>query len=148
MARFDSFLTELVDGVAAQIITTVPDIPYFYDSTGAAYPAGKLGLYRDRTPETAYPTVTISAYETPGSVDTFVAVQFKICSKDPRESDAITADLRACFHHRYGGMLGSVKTGYSERTSGTTLPQDTMGRGVRTENYLFRVDWPNLNHPA
>lgn len=148
MPRFDSFLTEFVEGVAAHIIATVPDIPYFYDASGAAYPSGKLGLYRDRTPEITYPTVTITAYETPAPVDTFVAVQFKICSKDPRESDAISADLRACFAHRYGGMLGSVKTEYSQRESGTVLPQDTVGRGVRTENYQFRVYWPNLNNPA
>lgn len=147
MPRFDSFLTELVEGIAGHIIATVPDVPYFYDETGKAYPSGKLGIYRDKAPEIVYPTVTVSAYETTLAIDSLVAVQFKICSKDPREGDAIDADLRACFDHLWGKTLGGVKVAYSERTSGTTLPQDGQGRGVRTENYQFRVDWPNLNRP-
>jgi hypothetical protein len=147
MARFDSFLTELVEGIAGHIIFTVPETPYYYDASGAVYPSGKLGLYRDRTPEIAYPTVTISVYEAAQNADSLVAVQFKICSKDPREGDAIDADLRASFDHLYAKTLGTVKVAYAERTSGTLLPQDTQGRGVRTENYLFRVDWPNLNRP-
>lgn len=147
MGRFDSFLTELVDGIAGHIIATVPDTAYYYDPTGKVYPTGKLGLYREKTPEIGTPSVTITAYETTAGADTLVAVQFRICSKDPRESDAIVADLRACFHHLWAKVLGDVKAGYVERTSGTTLPQDAQGRGVRTENYQFRVDWPNLNSP-
>jgi hypothetical protein len=148
MPRFDSFLTELVDAAAAHVIATVPDAPYFYDPTGKAYPTGKLGIYRDKTPEIDTPSVTVSAYEVTENVDTLVAIQFKICSKDPREGDAITADLRACFSHLWAKTLGGVKVGYVERTSGSTLPQDARGRGVRTENYQFRVNWPNLNSPA
>ena len=148
MPRFDSFLTELVEGIAGHIIATVPDTPYFYDATGKAYPSGKLGLYRDLTPEIGTPSVTIAVYETTKGADALVAVQFKICSKDPRESDAIIADLRACFDDLWAKTLGTVATGYVERTSGSTFPQqDRMGRGIRTENYQFRVNWPNLNSP-
>ena len=148
MTRTDSFLTELVEGIAAVIIQTVPAIPYYYDASGAPYPSGKLGIYRDLIPEIAYPSVTVSAYETVEGADTNVSVQFRIAAKDPRELDAITADIRQCFHHRWGGTLAGIQSAYSIRESGTLLPQDGMGRGVRTENYTFRVNWPNPNHPA
>jgi len=147
VVRNASFLSELVDGIAKHIRATVPFTPYHWDDSGAAYPSGVLGIYRDKTPEIVYPTVTIAVYESVQGADSLVSVQFKVCSKDPHEGDAIDADLRACFDHLYAKTLGTVKVAYAERTSGTLLPQDTQGRGVRTENYQFRVDWPNLNRP-
>ena len=151
MTRKYTFLTALIEGIAGELVLAAPTVPYHFDDSGAPYPSGKLGIYRDTIPEIQYPTITISAYETVEGADTNVSVQFRIASKDSREGDAITADIRGAFDHRWGGRLGplnEIQTAYSKRESGTLLPQDGMGRGVRTENYPFRVNWPNPNHPA
>jgi len=107
-------------------------------------PADAVAIYIDSYDDadtTVGPYVVVSEYsvdDSDGSAPV-VGVQFTIRAEDIAMLKAITSDIYALLHMRWGGMLGPVTLVTASRSSGTRTGQDSSNRQGRIENYYLRV---------
>lgn len=146
-----SYEDRLLDGVAAWLAAAALEVPddsaarsLTHRGDGSVYEVGETGIYRRVHPDQGdYVSLdTFGGTDDPSLSDSTANVEVTI-----RGTDAfVTAVAVLAFdalHGLWSATLGSVHIVASERSSGTSLGQDSTGRQGRIENYSMAVHRPS-----
>lgn len=112
-----------------------------------AQPTGSVPILIDRYDgDGDYVVLTdYTVDDDPSLSEQTIGIQATIRSGSLDVVKAISSDIYALLHGRWGGMLGTIRLVNASRSSGTNVGQDSNNRQGRIENYYARVHRPSPN---